>query len=66
VAGRRGGILPRWLDLSSYILGGLSLLSGVFVYPFLFLFVIWVVVVGLRLTRVTGGVESVSTATVPA
>lgn len=66
VAGRRGGVLPRWLELSSYVLGGLSLLSGVFVYPFLLLFVVWVVVVSLRVTRVTGVVESASAATVPA
>jgi hypothetical protein len=66
VAGRRGGVLPRWLELSSYVLGGLSLLSGVFVYPFLLLFVAWVVVIGLRLTRVVGVVESASAARVPA
>lgn len=66
VAGRRGGVLPRWLELSSYILGGLSLISGVFVYPFLLLFVVWVVVVGLHVTRVTGVVEFASAATVPA
>jgi hypothetical protein len=66
VAGRRGEVLPRWLELSSYVLGGLSLLSGVFVYPFLLLFVAWVVVVGLRLTPVVGVVESASAARVPA
>jgi hypothetical protein len=65
-AGRRGRVLPRWLELSSYVLGGLSLLSGVFVYPFLLLFVVWVVVVGVRVTRVTGAVESASAATVTA
>jgi hypothetical protein len=65
-AGRRGRVLPRWLELSSYVLGGLSLLSGVFVYPFLLLFVAWVVVVGLRLAPVIGVVESASAATVPA
>lgn len=66
VAGRRGGVFPRWLEFSSYVLGGLSLLSGVFVYPFLLLFVVWVVVVGVRITSVPGGVESISAATVPA
>ncbi len=66
VAGRRGGVLPRWLAFSSYVLGGLSLLSGVFVYPFLLLFVVWVVVVGVRLTPVIGVLESASAARMPA
>lgn len=47
----RGTSAPRWLELSSYVLGGLSLLSLLMVWLPLSLFLLWVGIVSLKILR---------------
>jgi len=53
IAGGRGGLLPRWIVVTGYVVGVLVIVGSLLFFPFI-LFVLWMLVVSIVMLRGSG------------